>query len=203
MQENQFDLFDAQKTAGWVNTFSGKRVVPLKPEHSSIVISDVAHSLSQICRWNGHTTRHFSVAQHSLGVERIIARKLIPTARFSRLYALLHDAPEYVLCDVARPVKSSLIGYKTIEDNLMTNMIERWNIPYNREIADCVKVADDLMLVYERKHLINANLSPWGFDHVNVDFMEGQFDDIMNMSMPRAKTEFISKFVELRIPNGR
>jgi 5'-deoxynucleotidase YfbR-like HD superfamily hydrolase len=126
---------------------------------------------------------------------------MIPVAPKSQLYALTHDAPEYALCDVPRPIKSSLVGYKTIEENMMDAMLKRWNIPYSNEIADCVKVADDLMLVYERKHLINAHSARWGFEGVDISFLEGKFDDIMGMTMTEAKNAYISKFVELRAPN--
>lgn len=49
----------------WIQTYSGKKFEPLNPSIDSIDIIDIAHSLSMICRFNGHSQRFYSVAEHS------------------------------------------------------------------------------------------------------------------------------------------
>ena len=52
---------------------SGRRLDLLDPSPLDIEISDIAHGLARVARWNGQTTGEhaFSVAQHSLVVEDI------------------------------------------------------------------------------------------------------------------------------------
>ncbi|HWQ57351.1 MAG TPA: hypothetical protein VN442_26955, partial [Bryobacteraceae bacterium] len=47
-----------------VRTFTGQRVYPLAPDPSQIEIEDIGRSLSQLCRFLGHTLSFYSVAQH-------------------------------------------------------------------------------------------------------------------------------------------
>ena len=52
---------------------SGRRLDLLDPSPLDIEISDIAHGLARVARWNGQTggDHAFSVAQHSLLVEAI------------------------------------------------------------------------------------------------------------------------------------
>jgi hypothetical protein len=45
------------KTALWIETFSGKKINPLDADEDSLDIVDIAHSLSMQCRFNGHCKR--------------------------------------------------------------------------------------------------------------------------------------------------
>ncbi|MGO4837355.1 hydrolase, partial [Rhizobiaceae sp. 2RAB30] len=82
----------------WQRMLSGRRLDLLDPSPLDVEISDIAHGLARVSRWNGQTRgdHAFSVAQHSLLVEEIhsaIAKDVRPE---TQLAALLHDAPEYV-----------------------------------------------------------------------------------------------------------
>ena len=94
---------------------SGRRLDLLDPSPLDIEIEDIAHGLARVARWNGQTkgSSAFSVAQHSLLVERFVA-ELRPKAQKSlRLAALLHDAAEYVIGDLISPFKAAVgIDYK-------------------------------------------------------------------------------------------
>ena len=52
---------------------SGRRLDLLDPSPVDIEISDIAHGLARVARWNGQTygEHAFSVAQHSLVVEAL------------------------------------------------------------------------------------------------------------------------------------
>ncbi|MBI4922922.1 MAG: HD family hydrolase [Devosia nanyangense] len=106
----------------WQRMLSGRRLDILDPSPVDVELSDIAHGLARVARWNGQTKGDypFSVAQHSVLVLEIFTA-LNPNADAkSRLYALLHDAPEYVMGDIISPFKAAMGGnYKEVENRLM------------------------------------------------------------------------------------
>lgn len=102
---------------------SGRRLDLLDPSPLDVEISDIAHGLARVARWNGQTSgdHAFSVAQHSLLVEQIF-RRIVPDAEPEALLAaLLHDGPEYVIGDMISPFKSVVGGgYKAARSGCNT-----------------------------------------------------------------------------------
>jgi 5'-deoxynucleotidase YfbR-like HD superfamily hydrolase len=111
---------------------SGRRLDLLNPSPLDIEISDIAQGLSRVARWNGQTIGEhgFSVAQHSLVVERIV-RHLDPALSAKDcMVALLHDAPEYVIGDMISPFKAALgLRYKHFEARLEAAINLRFGLP--------------------------------------------------------------------------
>lgn len=111
---------------------SGRRLDLINPSAMDIEIEDIAHGLSRVSRWNGQTTgdHAFSVAQHSILVEKICAT-LEPKADPAWLLsALLHDASEYVVGDMISPFKNALgVDYRSFEDKLMQAIHIRFGLP--------------------------------------------------------------------------
>ena len=102
----------------WQRMLSGRRLDLLDPSPLDIEIEDIAHGLARVARWNGQTfgAHAFSVAQHTLAVEQIIAHLSPEVGAVGRVAAMLHDAPEYVLGDLISPFKSLLGGeYPVVE----------------------------------------------------------------------------------------
>ena len=100
---------------------SGRRLDLLNPAPVDIEISDIAHGLSFVARWNGQTVGEFpySVAEHSLLVEKILRLQDPRASAEARLSALLHDAAEYVIGDLISPVKNALGGeYLELEERI-------------------------------------------------------------------------------------
>ena len=52
--------------ADYMKTFSKVNFSPLLPNKDNILIDDIAHALSLMCRANGHFPEFYSVAQHSI-----------------------------------------------------------------------------------------------------------------------------------------
>ncbi len=106
----------------WQRMLSGRRLDLLDPSPFDVEIEDIAHGLSRVARWNGQTAGEwaYSVAQHSVLVERLVGMLDRDLPQRWRLATLLHDAPEYVIGDMITPFKS-IIGpdYKTVEAALM------------------------------------------------------------------------------------
>lgn len=120
------------KPRAWQKMLSGRRLDLLDPTPVDIEIEDIAHGLSFVARWNGQTLGDFaySVAEHSLLVERLFSR-LSPRAPAKwRLAALLHDAPEYVIGDMISPVKAAVgPGYDDLDKRLAAAIHIRFGLP--------------------------------------------------------------------------
>ena len=111
---------------------SGRRLNLLDPTPFDIEIGDIAHGLAFVARWNGQTQGDwpYSVAEHSLLVEQIMARLDPGCDPRWRLAALLHDAPEYVIGDMISPVKAALGGeYKAMDARLAAAIHLRFGLP--------------------------------------------------------------------------
>ena len=85
-----------EQPRAWQRMLSGRRLDLLNPSPDDIEITDIAHGLARVARWNGQTVGEhaFSVAQHSILVEKIVDSTVPDCPSDWRLAALLHDAPE-------------------------------------------------------------------------------------------------------------
>jgi uncharacterized protein len=116
----------------WQRMLSGRRLDLLDPSPLDVEIEDISHGLAFVARWNGQTIGEFpySVAEHSLLVERIFSRLNPRAEQRWRLAALLHDAPEYVIGDMISPVKSAIgSDYASLEARLMAAVHLRFGLP--------------------------------------------------------------------------
>src|SRR6202161_4452396 len=111
---------------------SGRRLDLLEPSPLDIEIADIAHGLARVARWNGQTkgAHVFSVAQHSVLVERLGGDCIPHLGIQAQLMALLHDAPEYVVGDLISPFKVAIgINYKALEERLQAAIHLRFGLP--------------------------------------------------------------------------
>ncbi len=147
----------------WQRMLSGRRLDLLDPSPMDIEIEDIAHGLARVARWNGQTVGEhaFSVAQHSVVVEEIVAHIQPDIAPKWRLAALLHDASEYVIGDMISPFKAALgVDYKTFEDRLETAIHVRFGLPAKTPplVKKLIKQADHACAFFEATQLA-------GFSH--------------------------------------
>lgn len=113
--------------------FSGHEIDPFDLKPHDINIVDIAHSLAHQCRYGGHSSRFYSVAEHCCLL-------------FDRLrdpWALLHDAAESYLCDVPRPVRRhpAFAFYNDAEDRALRVIARAFGLP--RSVPMTVRQADD------------------------------------------------------------
>ncbi|MFC3170052.1 HD domain-containing protein [Paracoccus fontiphilus] len=116
----------------WQRMLSGRRLDLLDPTPLDIEITDIAHGLAFVARWNGQTQGDwpYSVAEHSLLVEDILVRLYPGIETRWRLAALLHDAPEYVIGDMISPVKAALgAEYGRMDERLTAAIHRRFGLP--------------------------------------------------------------------------
>jgi 5'-deoxynucleotidase YfbR-like HD superfamily hydrolase len=126
---------------------SGRRLDLLDPSPLDIEIEDIAHGLSRVARWNGQTLGEhpYTVAEHSLLVERLTGVLKPKASAAERLTALLHDAPEYVIGDMISPFKAALgLDYREFEGRLSRAVRIRFGLPAAADpaIEKLVKRAD-------------------------------------------------------------
>ena len=131
----------------WQKMLSGRRLDLLDPTPVDVEIEDIAHGLSFVARWNGQTAGDFpfSVAEHSLLVERLYSAMNPKAPPKWRLAALLHDAPEYVIGDMISPVKAAVgDAYGDLERRLCAAVHVRFGLPAEVPVrtAAAIKRAD-------------------------------------------------------------
>jgi 5'-deoxynucleotidase YfbR-like HD superfamily hydrolase len=112
----------------YITTFKGGRIYPLGPRATDFRTSDIAHSLSQICRYNGHTSEFWSVAAHSLEVSKVLEEMGRPL--IEQFAGLMHDACESCLCDIPRPIKPLVVGYSQWEETVDFVIARKFGYPY-------------------------------------------------------------------------
>lgn len=138
----------------WQRMLSGRRLDLLNPSPLDVEITDIAHGLARVARWNGQTTgdHAYSVAQHSLLVEEIFRSSADEASPDWLLVALLHDAPEYVIGDMISPFKAVVGGdYKAVERRLHLAIRQRFSLPANPsdKLTRAIKRADSVAAYFE------------------------------------------------------
>lgn len=133
----------------WQKMLSGRILDLLDPSPVDIEIEDIAHGLSFLARWNGQTVGDYpySVAEHSILVEKIYSYLNPDISVKWKLIALLHDAPEYVIGDMISPVKSKVgPGYEELDNRLMSAILLRFGLPSSIpiKIKKGIKQADKI-----------------------------------------------------------
>lgn len=144
---------DRDRIGDWMQTYSGKCFWPLDPRPDEVEIIDIAHSLSMRCRYGGHSTRFYSVAEHSVLVSRHVSPQ-------NALWGLLHDAAEAYSADVPRPLKRCLPQWKPMEAAIMRAVCQRFGLPETE--PDEVKQIDFAMTADERDALMAPCDRNWG-----------------------------------------
>jgi 5'-deoxynucleotidase YfbR-like HD superfamily hydrolase len=142
----------------WQRMLSGRRLDLLDPSPLDIEIEDIAHGLARVARWNGQTfgDHAYSVAQHSLLVERILRLQQPDSSPRDRLAALVHDAPEYVIGDMISPFKAVIDeAYREVEERLGVAVRLRFGLPaaMPQALRQRIKRADQVAAYWEAVRL--------------------------------------------------
>ena len=174
-------------TGAWIETYTGRRFYVLDPRPLDVDIKDIAHALSLLCRFTGHTREFYSVAQHSILVSRVCDRE-------DALSGLLHDGSEAYLADINSPLKHSpaMVRYRTAERHVQAAVEEHFNLP---KMPSSVKLADKRLLVTEKRDLMAATPDWEAF--AGVEPLAGR---IVPWAPQIAEMAFLSRFHELTHP---
>jgi 5'-deoxynucleotidase YfbR-like HD superfamily hydrolase len=172
----------------YFQTYTGNRVHPLSPSQDEIAIEDVAHSLSQQCRFLGHTDALYTVAQHC-----VLVSEMVPPE--DALWGLLHDASEAYLGDLPAPIKrnSQMEFYRIAEERLLACVAQKFGL--GPEMPQSVKRADKVLLATEFRDVTAVDDLDWIIAECGCEPAESLW--ITPWPPVLAKCRFLARFREL------
>ncbi|CAM1632961.1 MA20_42120 [Bartonella apihabitans] len=183
----------------WQRMLSGRRLDLINPSPLDVEITDIAHGLARVARWNGQTKGEYaySVAQHSLLVEKIY-RRLFPEATADeKQLALLHDAPEYVIGDMISPFKAVMGGsYEMIEKRLEDAIRIRFGLPTELrvKIVKQLKQADRIAAYFEASTLAGFSKAEAIRYFGEPETITPQGLDLIARPTPQIEGAFLARF---------
>ena len=145
------------------------------PKIEDIKIIDIAHALSNLCRYGGHTPKFYSVAQHS-----VICSYEAGTPR-EQLDFLMHDSTEAYLIDLPSPIKKNMQNYVDIENNLYTFISAAFNL--TNPLQPRVKEVDRLVLEFEYRHFFEEEglkFEFWSPEEAKKMFLD-RFEELVKL----------------------
>lgn len=170
-------------------TYTGKEFDVLHPDPSLICLEDIAHALSQTCRFTGHTSKFYSVAEHS-----VLCSKQPDTIIYQQAL-LLHDAAEAYLNDIASPIKQYLPDYNDLEEVIILTIFNKYGLNLIPPWHDAIKSVDRRLLRAEIFGLMSMNSA---FEHVFPESSRGEPEIPVACWHPEyAKKMFLRRAVEL------
>ena len=161
-----------------ITTYTGKHFDPTNPDPECILIEDIAHALSLICRGNGHVKTFWSVGQHCICcAKEAWARGL---SNRMALACLLHDASECYMSDIPRPFKKELPEYQKQENVLLELIYTKFlGSPLTDEEQRQLKEIDDAMLWNDLENLLDEmQFGEIPELHIDLDYSVRPFQDV-------------------------
>jgi 5'-deoxynucleotidase YfbR-like HD superfamily hydrolase len=157
------------------------------PTVEMIDIRDIAHALSNICRWTGHVNEFYSVAQHCV----ICSQQ----SEEYPLRLLLHDAGEAYYGDINKPLKMTLgPAFDGMADNVDRVVFQRFGLgPMTVEERLEVKHIDKAVAITEAQQLLGRQ---WVHMYEDARPIEGLV--ITPLRPEEAEELFLTRFQELR-----
>ena len=150
------------KGGPWLQTHRGLAWMADAPEVYPYDVAEIAHALSNLCRFAGHTREFYSVAQHSVVVARAITDNYngSPDPALMRA-ALLHDAAEAFCIDLPAPIKHmpEMQGYRSLIKRTEYAIADHFKLSAFA-FHHLIKHADLVVLATEKRDL----LGPSAFD---------------------------------------
>lgn len=175
--------------SNYIETYSGKKFYINNPE---FCIEDIAHALSNQCRFTGHTKRFYSVAEHSVLVSRIMTFLDLGDP----FEGLMHDAHEAYCADLASPWKVELPEYKVFEKKLEIPLRLWAGLP--ETVSEGCKRADWIALFVEAGELIHSRALDWQVPDMTMwrdaAYVKSCLSETMGWAPEVAKGRFISAY---------
>jgi len=174
----------------WIATATGGQFSLSNPQPEQVVLADIAFALSKQCRFNGHCSAFYSVAEHCVLMTRFAERNGATVDEL--LHILLHDATEAYVGDMVAPLKNIMPDFRALEARVWDTIIDRFDLTTEQNVS--VRTLDLRMLAREKEVLLPENTPDWAC-------LEGHPPLPISLYMwtPRdAAREFIQTFVSLR-----
>ena len=137
---------------GIITSYSKTKIDLKNPKPDMFSLVDIARGLANTCRFAGQC-EFYSVAQHSVLVMQLAPFHL-------HKVALLHDASEAYIHDIAKPTKNMLSGYAPIEDAFERAIFKKFKVDF--ELLKEIKPYDMQALQIEYGY-IHGQSSSFGY----------------------------------------
>jgi len=173
----------------FIQTYSGNR---FEIEAPVFDVRDIAHALSLVCRFGGHSSEFYSVAEHSILVHDLMA-SLYPVA--DPIEGLLHDASEAYIGDLPSPFKGLMPSFQFFEQKLDTAIRKKFSLRPKRSNAE--KHCDLLAVYIEAKVLMKDG----GLCFENVNNYKEQADKLSEFHPIRCLTPMEAEIEFLKLTN--
>jgi len=161
-QRKVLDTDTKYKAVSYIETYTGRKFFPLAPSVEMCSIIDIAHHLSNQCRYSGATEQFYSTAQHCCILASYVENVMKGSA-MDCLQILIHDAAEAYLVDVPRPVKQFMPDFR-IWDRKIQMTIREWLGLADVAIPTWQDDLDSRVIVDERHQIMSDSGNDWGHD---------------------------------------
>lgn len=201
MQDDTLQKIVDDSGRALMHTVSGCVVDLLDPDPGQITLEDIAHHLSIEPRFGGGTQKPFAVASHCLRVAMLCETDDAPCP----MEGLMHDASEYLLKDIPKPLKR-LLGdaYRVIERRLEVAIARKFGLSYDETTAfgwpDLVHRADAFQYAVEEHELRQRGDLP---SFADFDLQPRTISRLQLLPPETVKGFFLARFRELNSPNRR
>lgn len=191
-QRNAQDEFFKVSSSEFI-TFTGQEFRILDFCTKDVRLEDIAHGLSNMCRYGGQCKRFYSVAEHSILVSKF-ADHVSNTVELTRS-AFLHDGSEAYLGDLPTPIKILCPGYKLIEERFEREIFRAFGLQFGFR-HPIVKECDYRMYIRERSILMpgKREIEPSELDELLA---------VRCLSPEEAKRAFLERAEELNVRLSR
>lgn len=192
-----YDPLSGRK-GSWFQTFSQKRFFLQDPRADEVDPIDIAHHLSNQCRFNGACKRFYSVAEHCVRVSWAIEEHI--TQHGGGLYdetvaiafwGLMHDATEAYVGDMVRPLKVHDKFFNETEAIVLRAVCDRFGMAYKEPAL--VRHFDLVMLATEKRDICTGDLL-WSLPE-DIKPLIGQY--ISGWNPLHAEQAWLDRFKEL------
>jgi hypothetical protein len=136
----------------YIRSVTGKKVHVYTPRAAEIIIEDGVHALSHIPRFNGNTVKAYPVLAHLIWCYRIAAHRF-PGWKSLHKACLFHDFHEWIVGDMASPIKQFQVCYHTLERRHVLAHKIRFDLSDGLAINEYVKQIDTEAFFIERDFL--------------------------------------------------
>ena len=191
-----------------LTTFKGKIIDINNLTADDIDIEDIAHSLSMICRYNGHCKNFYSVAEHSFRLANY-AHKLNLKEEYNRDLAkclLLHDATEAYVGDIVRAFKETMPQFQEIEDRIFETVFKKFGLwEFYKNIAEAEVKEYDYRICFDEMYALFNEIDPHFYENrvkpLGISIMSSN-QDALGWTPAYAKDQFLvaAEFFELYKP---
>lgn len=168
-----------------------KKFPLLSPDPDLVDIRDIAHALSNLCRFTGHARKFYSVAQHSVIVSELASPE-------DAAWGLLHDSAEAYVGDLSAPVKGlhALSGYKDLEISIILTIAKHFKLHVGNVleviVPETIKLIDKELLMREAELFFGPPPEPW----IYADLTPSPVD-IVPLLPEQAEELFLARYEQI------